>query len=166
MSFADWLCWVIEPALGLKTIPDLLDINSTYTAFHMPRSPHHTPVTTWVMYATYGTLREAAKIIWLLGLEYAKFSLHEKWNNCRHLCQTVMSNGLNTINRRRVNRWAWPSRFTGGISVIKFIKKSFIHSYDDLQDIRHTVSTHHNKACRMEKVNHQPYSSVKSLHKN
>ena len=31
MSFADWLWSVITPALGLKTIPDLLDTNSTYT---------------------------------------------------------------------------------------------------------------------------------------
>ena len=31
MSFADWPLSVIAPALGLKTIPDLLDTNSTHT---------------------------------------------------------------------------------------------------------------------------------------
>ena len=31
MSFADWLRSVIAPALGLKTIPDLLDTNSIHT---------------------------------------------------------------------------------------------------------------------------------------
>ena len=31
MSFADWLWSVIAPALGFKTIPDLLDTNSTHT---------------------------------------------------------------------------------------------------------------------------------------
>ena len=30
MSFADWLWSVISLALGLKTIPDLLDTNSTH----------------------------------------------------------------------------------------------------------------------------------------
>ena len=31
MSFADWLWSVIAPALGLKTIPYLLDTNSAHT---------------------------------------------------------------------------------------------------------------------------------------
>ena len=31
MSFADWLWSVIASAFGLKTIPDLLDTNSTHT---------------------------------------------------------------------------------------------------------------------------------------
>ena len=52
LSFADWLWAMIAPVLGLKTIPDLLDTNSTHRASHMSTPPHHTPVTTWAMYAT------------------------------------------------------------------------------------------------------------------
>ena len=42
MSFADWLWSVIAPALGLKTIPDLLDTNSTHTgiAYAHLTAPH------------------------------------------------------------------------------------------------------------------------------
>ena len=32
--------------------------------------------------------------IWLLGLEYAKFSLHEKWNNCSHPYRTVIASWI------------------------------------------------------------------------
>ena len=31
----------------------------------------------------------------LLGLEYAKFSLREKWNNCLHPYRTVIVEGIN-----------------------------------------------------------------------
>ena len=47
----------------------------------------------------------------LFGLEYDKFSLHEKWNNCPHSCQTVIANGLNTIDCSRIHPWAWLSGF-------------------------------------------------------
>ena len=61
MFFVDLLWSVIEPALGLKRIADLLDTKTVHTrASHMPTSLHHTPVTTWAMYAMYGWLREAA----------------------------------------------------------------------------------------------------------
>ena len=41
MSFADRLWSVITLTIGLKTIPDLLDTNSTYTRVsHIPTSPH------------------------------------------------------------------------------------------------------------------------------
>ena len=52
MSFAEWLWYwlVIAHALGFKTIPDLLDTNSTHIGI-VPTSPHHIPVTTWTMYA-------------------------------------------------------------------------------------------------------------------
>ena len=38
-----------------------------------------------------------------------------------------LPNELITIDRRRIHPWAWPSDFTGGIKVIKFIH-SFIPS--------------------------------------
>ena len=61
MSFADWLRSVIEPAPGLKSMPDLLDTETVHTrASNMPTSLRHTPVTTWAMYVMYGRLREAA----------------------------------------------------------------------------------------------------------
>ena len=42
MSFADWLWSVIEPALGVKTIPESLDRNSTHTGVaHVQTVPHH-----------------------------------------------------------------------------------------------------------------------------
>ena len=42
VSFADWLWSVIAPPLGLKTIPDLLDTNSTHTgiAYAHLTAPH------------------------------------------------------------------------------------------------------------------------------
>ena len=42
MSFADWPWSVIAPALGLKTTPDLLDTNGTYTgiAYAHLTAPH------------------------------------------------------------------------------------------------------------------------------
>ena len=42
MSFADWLWSVIELSLGLKTIPDLLDTNSTHAgiAYAHLLAPH------------------------------------------------------------------------------------------------------------------------------
>ena len=47
----DWLWSVIAPALGLKTIPDLLDTNSTQTGIAYAHLTHHIPVTTWAVYA-------------------------------------------------------------------------------------------------------------------
>ena len=43
MSFADWMLLVIAPALRLKTIPDLLDTNSTHTdiAYAHLTAPHY-----------------------------------------------------------------------------------------------------------------------------
>ena len=40
--------------------------------------------------------------MWLLELEYAKFSLHEKWINCLYPYRTVIANGLITIDRRKI----------------------------------------------------------------
>ena len=85
MFFADWLWSVTAPAVGLKTISDLLDTNINHTGILYAISSHHTYVTTWAMYAIYGTLQEAAKIT----DEYNKFSLHEKWNNGLHHYRTV-----------------------------------------------------------------------------
>ena len=56
-SFADWLWLVIAPALGLKTILDVLDTKSTRTHKHTHGYRiclyllHHTSVTTMAMYA-------------------------------------------------------------------------------------------------------------------
>ena len=63
MSFGDWLCSVIAPALGLKTIPDLLDTNSTHTgiAYVHLTAPHSCDYMGYVRHV--GTLRDAAKIL-------------------------------------------------------------------------------------------------------
>ena len=45
---------------------------------------------------------------WLLGLEYAKFSIHEKWNNCPHAYWTVSPERWNISDRRRIDLWVWP----------------------------------------------------------
>ena len=60
--FADCLWSVIAPALGLKMIPNLLDINSTHTgmAYAHLTAPHSCDYMGYVRYV--GTLREAAKI--------------------------------------------------------------------------------------------------------
>ena len=49
MSFAACLWSVIAPALGLKTIPDLVDTNSTHTDIAYAYLTAHTPVTTWAI---------------------------------------------------------------------------------------------------------------------
>ena len=91
MSFADWLWSVIVPVLGLKTISDLLDINSTPTgiAYSYLTAPHSCNYMSYVRHVAHAA-RSSKNYLWLLGLEYAKFSLHEKWNNCAHPCRIVI----------------------------------------------------------------------------
>ena len=52
--------WEIAPAFRLKRNPTYYTQAVHTCASHMPTSPHHTPVTSWTMYAVYGTLWEAA----------------------------------------------------------------------------------------------------------
>ena len=63
MFFADWLWSVIAPVLGLKTIPDLLDTNSTHMsiAYAHITAPHFCDYMGYVRHE--GMLREAAKIL-------------------------------------------------------------------------------------------------------
>ena len=62
MSFADWLLSVIAPTLGLKTIPDLLNSNSTHTgtAYAHLAAPHTCGYMVYIRHV--GHVREAAKI--------------------------------------------------------------------------------------------------------
>ena len=96
MSFADWLWSVVAPVLGLKTIPDLLDTNSTYTgiAYVHFTAPHSCDYMGYVRHVGHAA-RSSKNHMWLLGLEYAKFSLHEKWNKCQHPYRTVMASRIN-----------------------------------------------------------------------
>ena len=81
MSFADWLWSVITPALGLKTIPDLLDTNSAHTgiAYAHLTAPHSCDYM--------GYVRHVGQDV----ITWAKFSLHEKWNNCLHRYRTAIA---------------------------------------------------------------------------
>ena len=62
MSFADWLWSVMAPALGLKTIPNLLDTHSKHTgiAYAHLTARHCCDHMGYVRHV--GTLREAAKL--------------------------------------------------------------------------------------------------------
>ena len=125
MSFADWLWSMIASALGLKTIPDLLDTNSTHTgiAYVHLIAPHTCDYMGYVRHVGHAAWCNK-NYLWLLGIEY------EKWCNCPHPCRTVSPNGLNTIDRRKLHPWAWYSGFTGGIQIIKFIHSfTLFHNY-------------------------------------
>ena len=92
MFFADWLWSVIAPALELKTIPDQLDINSTHTgiAYSHLIEPNICDYMGCVRHVGHAA-RSSKNHLWLLGLEIAKFSLREKWNNYPHPHWTVIA---------------------------------------------------------------------------
>ena len=73
----------------------------------MPTSPHHTSVSMWAIYA-----RSSKNYMWLLGP-----SSHSTRSDIIAYILTGLSspNGLITTDRRRIQPWAWPSSFTGGI---------------------------------------------------
>ena len=92
MSFADWLCSVIALALGLKTIRDLVDKDSTRMGIayaHLTAS-HSWDYMGYMRYVGYAA-RSSKIHMWLLKLEYSKFSLHKKWNNCPHPYRIVIA---------------------------------------------------------------------------
>ena len=91
-SFADWLWSVIALALGFKTIPDLQDTNSTHTgiAYAHLTAPGTCDYMGYVQNVGHSA-RSCKNHLWLLRLEYAKFSLYEKWNNCPHPYQTIIA---------------------------------------------------------------------------
>ena len=73
--------------------------------------------------------RSNKNYLWLLGLEYAMFLLHEKWNNCPYYPYRTC--GLNTINRRRIHARAWPLPWVSRAGyVIKFIHSFIISIYN------------------------------------
>ena len=94
MSFADWMWSVIAPALGLKTIPDLLGTNSTHThtgiAYDHLIGSHSCNYVGYVHHVGHAA-RRSNNHTWLLGLEYATFSIHEKWINCTDPYRTVIA---------------------------------------------------------------------------
>ena len=95
MFFADWLWSVIAPVLWLKTLLDLLDSTYTSIAYAHLTAPHTCDYMGYVCHAGHA-VRSSKNHLRLFGLEYAKFSLHEKWKKCPHPYRT---NGLNTIDR-------------------------------------------------------------------
>ena len=118
---------MITPALGLKTIPNLLDTNSTHTGIayvHLtaPQTCDYMGYECQVGHAA----RSSKNHQWLLGLEYTKFSLHEKWNNAHILIELSSPNGLNTIDRSRIHPWAWPLGFSGRKISYKIHSLNFI----------------------------------------
>ena len=128
MSFADWLSSVIAPAFRLKTIPALLDTNSTHTgvAYSHLTAPHSFDYMGYVRHVGHAA-RSRKNHMWLPGLEYAKFSLHEKWNNCLHPYRTVIA--------ERTNYHRPPENTPLGLTLwfhgrdISYKMHSFIHSY-------------------------------------
>ena len=83
---------MIALVLGLETIPDLQNTNSTHTgiAYAHLTAPHSCVYVGYVRHEDHA--REAANNqMCLFGLEYAKFSLHEKWNKYLHPYQTVIA---------------------------------------------------------------------------
>ena len=86
---------VIVPGLGLKTIPDLLDTNSTHKeiAYAHLTAPHSCDYMDYVRHVVH-VAKSSKNYLWLLGLEYAKCSLREKWNNAHILTVLSWPNGL------------------------------------------------------------------------
>ena len=81
-------------------------------ASHMPTSLHpHTHVTIGYVRHVVHAARRSKTHLWLLGLEDAKFSHHEKSYNWHILSGLSSPNGLNTIDRRRIHTRAWIHSF-------------------------------------------------------
>ena len=72
-------CTVIALAIGLKTIPDVLDINYTQ-ASHMPTSPTPHICDDMGCVCHVGHAVRSSRNQLLLWLEHAKFLFHQ-WNN-------------------------------------------------------------------------------------
>ena len=111
-----WLAVVCD-CTGARTenniLPDVLDTNSIDACiaymFTSP-APHLGLCTPWR--ARY---EKQQKSHWLFALEYAKFSLQEKWNNCPHPYRTVGAERTKHVRLPRIHLLAWRSCFTGGM---------------------------------------------------
>ena len=108
MSFADWL-WVSD-CTGARVENDTRPARhkTVHTrASHMPTSPHHTPVTTWVLYAMQYTLREAAKITCDYLGKNTPSSHYTRSGIIAHIVIGLsLPNELITIDRRSIHPWA------------------------------------------------------------
>ena len=135
MSFADWLWSVIAPALGLKTIPDLLDTNSTHTdiAYANLTAPHSRDYMGYVRHVGHAA-RSSTNSMWLLGLEYAKFSLHVKWINCLHPYRTVIACRINYHRPPEITPLGLTLGFHGRDISYKIHSFTFIHSYFSMKE--------------------------------
>ena len=81
------LHWLAVVVLGLNTISDKLDTNSTHTGIaysHLTCTTH-----LWLHGLCTAHCEKQQKSQCPFGLEHAKFSFHKKWNNCVHPYLTV-----------------------------------------------------------------------------
>ena len=90
------LCWlaVVSDCIGTLVKNDTRPArHKQYTHGHRICLPHRTTLL-WLhglCMPCRARCEKQQKITWLLGLKYAKFSLHEKWNNCQHPYRTVIA---------------------------------------------------------------------------
>ena len=106
-----WLHW----RSGLKRYP-MYETQIVYTlASHVytlasPAS-HTCDYTGYVGLAA----RSRTKSPVIIVLKHAKFSLHEKWNNCTQLYLAVSAERTKHERPPENTSWAWPPDFTGAI---------------------------------------------------
>ena len=94
MYFADWLWVVIAQVLGLKTIPDLLDTNSTHTGIaHAHLTTPHTCDYMGYLRHLGNAARSSKNLKWLLELQYANFSLNTRSGITAHILRQTQQTG-------------------------------------------------------------------------
>ena len=119
MSFADWL-WLHRS--GLKMILAVLDSTNMSIAYaHLTCTTH-----LWVhglCMPCRACCEKQEKLLWLLELEYAKFSVQEKWNYCLHAYLIVSTKGTKHMRPLKNTPLGLTLGFHVGIIV------SIIHSF-------------------------------------
>ena len=96
LSNGSVLCWlaVVSDCTGARIKNDTRHArHKQYThtgiAYVHLIAPHTCDYMGYVRHVGHAT-RRSKNHMWVRGLEYAKFSLHEKWNNCPHPYRTVI----------------------------------------------------------------------------
>ena len=103
----DWLWSVIAPALGLKTIPDLLDTNSTHTgiAYAYLAALHSCDYMGYLRHVRHAARSSKNHVITWARIRQV-LTLREVEKLPTSLPDSHWLTGLITIYRRRIHPWA------------------------------------------------------------
>ena len=106
MSFADWLWYAIVSALVLKTIPDLLDTNSTQTgiAYAHLTALHSCDYMGYVRHVRHAARSSKNHVITRSRIR--QVLTPREVEKLPTSLPVSLANGLITIDRRRIHPWA------------------------------------------------------------